>query len=79
MAEGGEGGDAVGAALDDVDRGDDALGVAVGGRLVEVGQRLLAPETDAVGERVEGGQAGVVDGGQERLEAQLGVARSPAR
>src|SRR3954452_5550443 len=73
-AEGGEGGDAVGAALDHLDLVDDALGVAVGGRFVEVGQQLLAPEADPLGERVEGGQAGAVDRGEEELEASLGGA-----
>jgi hypothetical protein len=63
----------VGAALDDLDLVDDALGVAVGGRVVEVGQQLAAPKADAVGEGVEGGQVGALDGAQERLEAPLGL------
>jgi hypothetical protein len=47
--------------------------VAVGGRLVEVGQRLLLPDADALGEGVEGGQGDAVSGGEERLQAPLGV------
>jgi hypothetical protein len=31
------------------------------------------PEADALGEGLEGGQAGAVDGGEEELEAPLGL------
>jgi hypothetical protein len=73
LPEGGEGGDAVGGSLDDLGLVDGALGVAVGGRLVEVGQQLLSPEAEALGEGIEGGQAGTVDGGEGELEAPLGL------
>jgi Transposase, Mutator family len=36
-------------------------------------EQLLAPEADALRERIEGGQAGAVDGSEERLEAPLRV------
>jgi hypothetical protein len=53
--------------------------VAVGGRFVEVGQQFVSPVADAFRERVEGGQAGTLDDGMERLEARLGLDRSVAR
>ena len=74
LAEAGEGGQSVGAALDHLDLVDDAFGVAVGGRFVEVGQQLVAPDADALGEGVEGGQAGALDRGEEGVEALFGAA-----
>ena len=74
LAEAGEGGQSVGAALDHLDLVDDAFGVAVGGRLVEVGQQLLAPDSDALGEGVKGGDARALDRGEERVEALFGAA-----
>jgi hypothetical protein len=73
LAEAVEGGWAVGAALGGFDLVVDSFGVAVGGWLVEVGERLLAPEPNAVGEGVEGGDLGPVDGGGEAVEAALGL------
>jgi hypothetical protein len=65
LAEAFEGGHAVGAALDHLDLVDHPFGVAVGGRLVEVGEQVGAPEADAVGERLEGRQPCAVEGGEE--------------
>jgi hypothetical protein len=73
FAEATERGQPVGAALDDLDLVDDAFGVPVGGRLLEICEELLVPAAHASGERVEGGQGGAVDGGQERVQALLGV------
>ena len=73
FAEASEGGQSVGATLDHLDLVDDALGVPVGGRLVEVGEQLLAPGADAFGERVEGREAGVLNRDEKRLESLLGV------
>jgi hypothetical protein len=48
---------------------DDRVGVAVGGRLVEVAEQLGAPRTDAHGERIECWKPDVVDGDQKRIES----------
>jgi hypothetical protein len=74
-----EAGQAVGAAFDHLDLIDDAFGVAVGGRLVEVGEQLGAPEPDAVGEGAEGGELRAVDRAEEALEAALGLVTVGAR
>jgi hypothetical protein len=68
-----EGGQSVGAAFDDFDLVDDSFGVAVGGGLVEVGEELFAPVPDPVGEGVEGGDLGPLDGGEEGVEAAFGL------
>src|SRR5436189_222849 len=73
FAEASEGWWSVGAAFDDFDLGDDSVGVAVGGGLVEVRQELGLRLGEAVRERVEGGETGMVDGGVELLEALLSV------
>src|SRR6266508_2524855 len=68
-----EGGEAVGASLDHLDLVDHPLGVAVGDRLVEVGEQFLAPEPDAFGEGAEGRDRCSVDGGEEASEPLLGL------
>ena len=40
---------------------------------MEIGQQLFSPAADAAGEGVEGGKAGAVSGGEERVEALLSV------
>src|SRR3954451_24527121 len=72
LSEASEGGQAVGAALDDLDLVDDAFGVAVAGRLVEVGEQFLAPLPDAVSERGERRDLRTLDGRQEAVETLLG-------
>ena len=49
-----EAGQTVGAALDHLHLVDHTLGIAVGGRLVEVGEDLLTPGLDPVGVSIEG-------------------------
>jgi hypothetical protein len=61
LSKASEGGQSVGAALDELDLVDDALGVAVGGGLIEVGQQLFAPGSEPVGEGGEGGDLGALD------------------
>lgn len=68
-----EGGYRVGAALDHFDLVDDAFGVAVGGGLVEVGEQLSTPESDALGEGGEGGELCALDSREEALESALGL------
>ena len=69
-----EGGEAVGSAFDHLDFVDHSLGVAVGDRLVEVGELFFAPEPDAFGEGGEGRDRCSVDGGEEAREPLLGLA-----
>jgi hypothetical protein len=78
LAKASEGGQSVGAAFDHLDLVDDAFGVAVGRRLLEVAEQLLLPGADAFGERVERGESGMVDCEIERVEALLASARSLA-
>lgn len=73
LAEAGECGQSVGAALDHLDLVDDAFGVAVGGRLVELREQLRAPQPDAVSECAEGRNVCATDGAQERVEPSLGL------
>jgi hypothetical protein len=61
----------VGAALDQFDLVDDSFGVAVCGRLVEVGEQFGAPEPDAVGEGGEGRELCALDRGEEAVESAL--------
>ena len=74
LTEGVEGGEAVGSSLDHLDLVDHSLGVAVGDRLIEVGEQFFAPEPDAFGEGAEGRDRRTVDGGEEALEPLLGFA-----
>jgi hypothetical protein len=73
MAEAVEGGQAAGSSLDQLDVVDHSLGIAVGDRLVEVGEQFFAPEPDAFGEGAEGGDRCSVDGGEEAPELLLGL------
>jgi hypothetical protein len=79
LTEAVEGGKAVGPALDHLDLVDHSLGVAVGDRLVEVGEQLFAPEPDALGEGGEGGDRCPVDGGEEAGEPLLGLVAAKVR
>jgi hypothetical protein len=47
--------------------------VAVGGRLVEVGEQFGAPVPEAVGEGGEGGELCALGGGEEAIEPALGL------
>ena len=58
-----EAGQSVGAAFDHLDLVDHSFGLAVGGWLVEVGEQLLAPVAQPVGEGEEGGDLCPLDRG----------------
>jgi hypothetical protein len=74
LTEAVEGGEAVGSSLDHLDLVDHSLGVAVGDRLLEVGEQFFAPELDAFGEGAEGRDRCSVDGSEEAREPLLGLA-----
>jgi hypothetical protein len=65
--------ESVGPALDHLDLGDDALGVALSGRLVEVGEQLGAPEPDSFSEGGEGRELRASDRGEEVVEPPFGL------
>jgi hypothetical protein len=73
LTEAVEGWEAVGPSLDHLDLVDHSFGVAVGDRLVEVGEQFFAPEPDAFGEGAEGRDRCSVDGGEEAREPLLGL------
>src|SRR5712691_7720280 len=63
----------VGAALDHLDLVDHSFGVAVRGRLVEVGEQLFAPAAEAVREGGEGGDRRPLDRRLEGTQPPLGL------
>jgi hypothetical protein len=56
---------------------DDAFGVTVGGRFVEVGERLGGPELEAVGEGREGRPLCPLDRGPDVIEPARGLPPVP--